>query len=88
MTFTVQCEAYIFAGVVQRSIAVMGTEIRGTASEQRGGGWAWFLRYPDGECAGEGGDASWDGVLGGIRDALAMEVRYGRLGYVPREATP
>jgi len=82
MEFTVRFEEYEFGGVVQRSVLVDGTTITGTAAEQRAGGWAWFLRYPDGESAGEGKCGSWAEVLRDIRRALVMEIKYGRLGFI------
>ncbi len=88
MTFSIRFDEYLFAGVVQRTIVIDGTTIGGTATEQRAGGWAWFLRYPDGEFAGEGGEASWGGVLRGIRHALAAEIAHGRLGHLRRGAPP
>jgi hypothetical protein len=86
MKFAVWFEEYVFAGVTQRTIVIEGTSISGTAAEQREGGWAWFLRYPDGEFAGEGRYASWGGVLCGIEYAFAQEIRHGRLGYLRRNA--
>ncbi len=88
MEFIVRFEEYQFAGVVQRSVLVDGTTISGTAAEQRAGGWAWFLRYPDGESSGEGKCGSWAEVLRDIRRALVMEIRYGRLGFLQRDAAP
>lgn len=88
MEFTVRFREYVFGGRRQRSVFVDGTGIAGTATEQQGGGWAWFLRYPDGELAGEDGAATWDDVLRGIRRALVMEERYGRLGYLRRDTAP
>jgi hypothetical protein len=82
--FTVRFEEYRFAGVVQRMITIEGTTIRGTATEQQTGGWAWFLRYPDGHAAGKGRYASWGGVLCGIEYALAQELWYGRLDHLRR----
>ncbi len=87
MEFTVQFSEYLFAGVVQRTIVLVGAPISGTASEQRTGEWAWFLRYTDGEYAGEGIATSWGAALRGIRDALVGEVRYGRLGYLNNDVT-
>jgi hypothetical protein len=77
MKFMVRFEEYRFAGVVQRTITIDGTTISGTATEPRAGGWAWFLRYPDGDSAGAGRYASWGGVLCGIEYALAQQARLG-----------
>jgi len=82
MKFTVRFAEYRFAGVVQRTIVIDGTTIGGTATEQHTGGWAWFLRYADGEVAGDGRYASWGGVLCGIAYALAQETRHGRLSHL------
>jgi hypothetical protein len=84
----VRFEEYRFAGVVQRTMVIDGTAVSGTATEQRTGGWAWFLRYPDGDVAGKGRYASWGGVLCGIEYALAQETRHGRLGHPRRGAPP
>jgi hypothetical protein len=81
MTFMVRFEEYRFAGVVQRTMVIDGTTVSGTVTEQRTGGWAWFLRYPDGNIAGQGRYASWGGVLCGIEYALAQQARHGRLGH-------
>ena len=88
MTFMMGFEEYRFAGVVQRTIVIDGTTVSGTATEQRSGGWAWFLRYADGDIAGKGRYASWGGVLCGIEYALAQETRHGHLGYLRRGAAP
>jgi len=85
MEFTVRYTEYVFGGLRQRSLFVEGAGIAGTATEQRTGGWAWFLRYPDGELAGEGRAAAWASVLGGIRRALVLEEKDGRLGYLRRD---
>ncbi len=88
MVYLVRFREYTFGGLRQRTIAVTGTAIRGTATEQRTGGWGWFLRYPYGELAGEGRAATWEGVLDDIRAALTMEAKYGRLSSLPRDVTP
>jgi hypothetical protein len=88
MTFMVRFEEYRFAGVVQRTMVIDGTTVSGTVTEQRMGGWAWFLRYPDGNIAGQGRYASWGGVLCGIEYALAREIPHGRLSYRSRGAVP
>lgn len=88
MVYLVRFREYTFGGLRQRTIAVAGTAVRGTATEQRAGGWGWFLRYPDGELAGEGYASTWEGVLDDIREALMMEAKYGRLSYLPRDVTP
>lgn len=87
MVYTVRFREYTFGGLRQRTIAVAGTALRGTATEQRAGGWGWFLRYPHGELAGEGYPATWEGVLEEIRAALMMEAKYGRLSYLPHDVT-
>lgn len=61
--------------------------ISGTATEQATGDWFWMLRYPDGEFVGEGRAPSWTSVLGGIRQALVQETKYGRLGYLRPNTT-
>lgn len=86
--FKVRFEEYRFAGVVQRTIAVDGTAVSGTATEQRTGEWVWFLRYPNGDLAGKGRYGSWDGVLYGIKYAVAQGTRQGQLSYLRREAAP
>jgi len=83
--FTVQVDGYLFAGVVRYCVHVAGTGISGGVTEQRTGEWSWFLRYPDGEWAGDGLAGSWEGMLHDIRGALAMEARYGRLSYLRRD---
>lgn len=88
MVFTVHFREYTFGGLRQRTLVIAGTAIRGTATEQRSGGWGWFLRYPDGELAGEGHAATWDGLLEDIVGALVMETKYGRLSYPTRDAAP
>jgi hypothetical protein len=88
VTFMVRFEEYRFAGVVQRTMVIDGTTVSGTVTEQRMGGWAWFLRYPDGNIAGQGRYASWGGVLCGIEYALAREIPHGRLSYRSRGAVP
>jgi hypothetical protein len=88
VTFTVRFEEYRFAGVVQRTMVIGGTTVSGTATEQRTGGWAWFLRYPNGDIAGEGRYGSWEGVLCGVKYALARETRHGRLGHLYHGAPP
>ncbi|MDQ6832619.1 MAG: hypothetical protein M3008_04400 [Chloroflexota bacterium] len=45
MAFTVRYTECRFGGLRQRSLRVEGTT---------SGGQTWFLRYPDGELAGEG----------------------------------
>ncbi len=87
MVYLVPFREYTFGGLRQRTITVEGTAIRGTATEQPAGGWGWFLRYPDGELAGEGRAATWAGVLEEIRAALTMEAKYGRLSSLPRDVT-
>jgi hypothetical protein len=88
MEFTVRFEGYIFAGAVRYCIDIAGAGIGGGATEQRTGEWAWFLRYPDGEWAGEGVAGSWGGMLRGIRGALETEATHGRLSYLRRDAAP
>lgn len=88
MEFAVHFDGYIFAGAVRYCIDIPGTGISGGAVEQRGGGWAWFLRYSDGEWAGEGRGGSWGGMLRDIRRALATEATHGRLSYLRRDAAP
>jgi len=95
MVYLVRFREYTFGGLRQRTIAVAGTALRGTATEQRAGGWGWFLRYPDGELAGEGRAGTWAGALAEIGEALAeigealaMEARHGQLSYPARDATP
>ncbi len=72
-------DEYFFAGSTQRELAVEGTDIRGTATQQPKGTWTWFLRYADGEPAGDGGARTWDGVEFGIQRSLVAEMKYGRL---------
>jgi hypothetical protein len=88
MEFTVRFEGYRFAGTLRYAVEVVGTGISGGVAEQRAGGWAWFLRYPDGEWAGEGLAGSWAGMLRDMRRALALEARHGRLSYLRRDAGP
>ncbi len=88
MEFTVHFEGYIFAGMVRYCIDIAGTSISGGVTEQWAGGYAWFLRYPDGEWAGDGVAGSWGGMLGDIRHALTMEATHGRLSYLRRDAAP
>jgi len=88
MVYLVRFREYIFGGLRQRTIAVAGTALRGTATEQRAGGWGWFLRYPDGELAGEGRAGTWAGARAEIGEALVMEARHGQLSYPARDATP
>jgi hypothetical protein len=88
VTFMVRFEEYRFAGIVQRTIVIYGTVVSGTATEQRTGGWAWFLRYPNGDVAGKGRYGSWGGVLCGIKYAVAQETRHGQLSSLRRGAAP
>ncbi len=88
MERAVQYREYVFGGLRRRSLSVDGAGIVGTATEQRSGGWAWFLRHPDGSLAGEGRAATWDDALRDIHRTLAAEETQGRLGYLRRETSP
>lgn len=88
MEFTVRFEEYTFAGAIRYCVDIAGTDIGGGVAEQRTGGWAWFLRYSDGEWAGEGLAGTWGGMLRDMRRALAVEARHGRLSYLRWDTFP
>ncbi len=87
MAFAVRYREYCFGGLRQRSLFVDETGIDGTATEQRAGGWVWFLRYPDGALAGEGNAATWDDALRDIQRTLVAEEERGGPGDL-RRAVP
>lgn len=68
---TVHYSEYILGGLRQRTIRVDGTGLRGTATEQRTGGWAWFLRHPDGGLAAEGVAPAWECAVDDIAGLAA-----------------
>lgn len=82
---TVRYRERILGGLRQRALVIEGTLMAGAASEQSAGGWAWFLRHPDGALAGEGGAVTWEGVLSDIRDVVTTEGKRHTPG--PRDTT-